>query len=656
MSSTSKLEKLGAESIVGNFEWKDVLIPEYAGKGTVKRWYQTRTLTQYVLMAGVGLYAFYEAESPKVRAAGLGLVFPGAGLVGVFTLPSMIAFVISSTMIPLALFAWFGAGGVLFPILLWAGTSGLAALLARDTLLDIAGPLWVATCLGGIAYVTYRTQSANSQARIKRSRRNEYLIESVQQSQAAGEVAEPGSRELDLKTLRFLQWFIELGLTAKDDFSYHDIIDQFQTSAIRYQLYETVSDLGVYQFIYAPNFHGYVSQAMRNVIEKSLTERVVGFWKWESLWGKFNAHNWDPIVKDDIMVSGYVLQAVGIYQSNTGDDRYTRAGSLEFQVTKTQRYKYDFRKIADAVYRNFKECSYCLFSCEPNWIYTMCNLVGISGMVLAERLLGVNYASDIKKNFELGLEKEFTNPDGTILTIRSELTGFTIPGLAGALADGVNAILCAAYLPHIAHRNWAFAKRETLRWKEDGTIEMLNLVGADKIDPGNYKAGIGAIRAIFAAAAAEFGDNAIRDEMLRQLDEDYHPVFETASGALKNTGLSTLEQGTALRARLSGFQDWVQMITQGPPENVKQGPILAEAPFPDVLVAKAYSRDGYGLDLVLYPGKDAGFFQLGFERLQPGKAYELAGKSVIASKGGKAVFEVRVEGRTALSLTPQLVN
>ena len=94
-----------------------------------------------------------------------------------------------------------------------------------------------------------------------------------------------------------------------------------------------------------------------------------------------------------------------------------------------------------------------------------------------------------------------------------------IPGLAGALSDSINSILCAAYLPHIAHRNWAFTKNESIRWKDDGTAEVINLIGADKLDPGNYKTGLGPIRAIFAAAAAEFGDEAICREMLRQLDE-----------------------------------------------------------------------------------------------------------------------------------------
>lgn len=237
-----------------------------------------------------------------------------------------------------------------------------------------------------------------------------------------------------------------------------------------------------------------------------------------------------------------------------------------------------------------------------------------------------------------------------VLTFMISANQPQIPGLAGALSDGINSILCAAYLPHIAHRNWAFTKNESISWQEDGTIELLNLVGADKLDPGNYKAGLGAIRAIFAAAAAEFGDEAIRVEMLRQLDEQYHPVFKTRTGALKNRGLSTIEQGTALRARLGAFQDWVEMVTRGPPENVKKGPILTGIAFPDVLVAKAYSHDGVGLDLILYPGASTGEFEINFERLQAGATYNVDGKEIVANKSGEASLQVRLDGRTKLML------
>lgn len=96
------------------------------------------------------------------------------------------------------------------------------------------------------------------------------------------------------------------------------------------------------------------------------------------------------------------------------------------------------------------------------------------------------------------------------------------------------------------------------------------------------------------------------------------------------------------------------MITQGPPPVVFEGPILEEVPFPDILVAKAWSHDGEGMELVFYPGKEAGKFQIGFTRLKPGETYTLdsaTGKeSVEASKDGKANFEVSIDGRTALNL------
>ena len=211
-------------------------------------------------------------------------------------------------------------------------------------------------------------------------------------------------------------------------------------------------------------------------------------------------------------------------------------------------------------------------------------------------------------------------------------------------------------MPHIAHRQWAFAKRETIRQDKDGKVDLVNLVGADKLDPGNYKPGLGAIRSLFSAAAAEFGDEAISKNLLKQLDEEYHPVFATSTGSLKNKGLSTVEQGTAMRARLAGFQDWVSMVTEGPPKSTRRGPLLEDAPFPDVLVAKAYSHDGDSLDLVLYPGKEAGNFELRFSQLRPGETYDLGKQSVVAGKSGDATVQVQVDGRTALRLVPRMLN
>jgi hypothetical protein len=111
-----------------------------------------------------------------------------------------------------------------------------------------------------------------------------------------------------------------------------------------------------------------------------------------------------------------------------------------------------------------------------------------------------------------------------------------------------------------------------------------------------------------------------------------------------------------LRGRMSGFQDWVQMATKGPEPSVQRGPILDVVPFPDVLVAKAYSQDGDSIDLVLYPGKEAGTFPLGFKRLRPGEVYGLGAQQATAKPDGTASFDVEVDGRTVLQLMPKRLN
>lgn len=354
------------------------------------------------------------------------------------------------------------------------------------------------------------------------------------------------------------------------------------------------------------------------------------------------------------MVSGYVLLAAAVYQIVTGDDRYTKKGSMEFVVTEKARYKYDLGTIAEAVFRNMDQNRWNLYPCEPNWIYTLCNLVGISGIVAADKVLGTDHGDRLKKRFDSALASEFSNADGTILPIRSELTGFTIPGLAGAISDVAPAVFCGPYLPHVAHRHWALMKRENLRWTEDGRLELTNLVGADNIDPGNYKSGRGFVRNAMASVACEYGDYKIRDELMRQMDNEHFPVYETKTGALKNKGLSTIGQCNGLRGRLSAQGDWLRLLTEGPPDHCFRAPILDKAAFPDVLVGKAYSNDGKSVELVLYNGKQAGIFKLEFKNMQAGQLYKLGKQKVEADANGRASFSLEINGRTAVTLKPVL--
>lgn len=61
---------------------------------------------------------------------------------------------------------------------------------------------------------------------------------------------------------------------------------------------------------------------------------------------------------------------------------------------------------------------------------------------------------------------------------------------------------------------------------------------------------------------------------------------------------------------------WRRTVAQGPESSVLHGPILAEVAYPQVLVARAFSR-GDDLHLVLYPGAGEGLQSIGIERLKP---------------------------------------
>lgn len=227
-------------------------------------------------MSIVGLWAFYSSESVNLRAAGLGLVFPGAGFLAIGTTSAYYTFATILTLFPLTIVAWFGMGGVFFPLALYFGSAVAGGLCVGDTLPPGAGLYLASGAYGTIALVMLNAASGHTSGQAKAKLRNKYLVDAVVEQHAQALAVSPaGSRELDLKTLRFVQHMIERGLSKHDDYSYHDVLDQFQTSALRYQLAGVACVLSQYQTHYAPSFHGYVSQASRNVITKSLSKKVM---------------------------------------------------------------------------------------------------------------------------------------------------------------------------------------------------------------------------------------------------------------------------------------------------------------------------------------------------------------------------------------------
>ena len=90
------------------------------------------------------------------------------------------------------------------------------------------------------------------------------------------------------------------------------------------------------------------------------------------------------------------------------------------------------------------------------------------------------------------------------------------------------------------------------------------------------------------------------------------------------------------------------------PAEWKTGPILTQAAYPEVLVARAVT-DGRALDLVLRSGNGGGRTVLEVERLAPGQDYVVNGgveQSVTADEHGRARLHVDLDGRLAVLVRP----
>ena len=274
------------------------------------------------------------------------------------------------------------------------------------------------------------------------------------------------------------------------------------------------------QLHYTPSFHGYLSAAQRNLIDKLTLPPIWRYWAFEQTWGNLSL-DWDPMKRDNIMLSGYIGMMLGAYESNTGDDRYRRSGSMPFRLGKRS-WPYTHDMVAAAVHDNMQRSGMTLFPCEPNWIYSACNMTGINTLILSDRLHGTRFIESIGEEFRRRLHEEFITPDGrvTAITVRTARRYHPDAHLhdrrlrTGQHAACLRSRTRATLLGHRAPR-----VRRHLRARTDHRVR-----GWDAIDAGNYHKITLAAFAPVMWAAAEMGDIELYDLLAASLDRQLPPT------------------------------------------------------------------------------------------------------------------------------------
>jgi hypothetical protein len=606
-----------------------------------------RTAAIFGTVWGIGLLLVLSGYSPAWKAFGLGLLVPGGGLL--YT-SDLILFALTWVFFALSLIAWFGMGNIVAPPVIWVGAAVLSTLRV-DTGLWTWVEVIVPFALGLALVLGFAGQRRAFQAAQRRGEeRNRYLSELTCEPVPLAEVASPAPEltSTDLAAARFL---LDLALQPVERFDGFDWLDQFQTASVRYQLNFGLYALAMLQHTRTPSFHGYLAEAQRNLIAKIQDKRVWKYWRTENLWGNLDP-NPDPIPNDNIMLSGYLGLMIGAYESNTGDRRYDSSGAIVFRWNDEQIFEYDHGSIAHAVYRNFVRSPFGMFPCEPNWIYVACNTFGINTLLAHDRLHGTAHVEEVLEGFTHAMNAEFLTPDGRVTAIRSSRLGLTIPSLTSTMADAGTAYFLSPSLPEVAQRTWILVRKELISIGEDGKVGM-QLRGWDKLDVGNYKRSEIMPHAVIMAAAREMGDEEVYEAMRTSADSKFDPVLE--EGVLRYKRGSVLANcylASSRFGRAGGFHD---LVTRGLPASWCEGPVLEDAPYPAVLVARA-ATDGKALDLVLRPGEGGGRVKLGIGRLISGRSYSVTGAltaEVVASTEGLAGIEVDLADRTEVRIAPR---
>jgi hypothetical protein len=625
-------------------------------KGPVTTARHQRNAFLYGVIVALGSLPVLLEMGPGWQAFGLGLFMPGAGFLAVGG-AAVLLFPLTLGVFWLSIVAWFWAGMVIAPIGVWLGAALIAAASVGESIWSPApmlAPIFAAATYGVFQYRGTRKREADAARLTARQEFFPASLVEVRQKIAAEPTA--GERELDPGQLAALRYVLDRALQPIGEYQGYDVIDQFQPAALRYQINHLGFALGLARCHYTPSFDGYLGKAQRNLVETYLVRKVWSYWVYESMWGHFNFSDFDPARKDNIMLTGWYGMHVGQYMIGSGDRRYAEPGALTFRLNEQTAYPHDFHTIVKSVVENFERSDFCLFPCEPNWVYPICNMYGMSALATHDRLYGTTYVADHLPRWLDMLETEFTDGKGSLVGLRSYWTGLAMPFYNG---EAGFAFFANVFSTELARRLWAIGRKELgacLTTDGEGkariTLPREALSFIDTIDAGNYRPGKLFAYAAILVSAREFGDDELADAALRSMEQDCGPRDDGVARYAKGSNLANT---WTVEGKLARTGDFRKSFAEGPPESVLRGPILADASYPAVLVAKAFSG-GDDLDLVLHPGAAPGTQTITIERLRPGGSYELrrdGGASPLrADDRGAATLEVELRGRTPLRIVP----
>ena len=453
--------------------------------------------------------------------------------------------------------------------------------------------------------------------------------------------------ELTPDDLELERYLLDLSLQPLDRFEGFAHIEQYLLSALRYQLNYTCYALALAQYNYTPAFTGYLTEAQANTIEKMRNKRVWGYWAHEMLVG-YQRWDPDPMKFANVMYTGFYGVMIGLFET-LNDGRFSRPGALTLRWNDDTEYVYEFSSLCEAIVHNMDiSAQGPLYPCEPRLIYPMCNAFSLSTLLMHDRLHGTNFGADRTEQMaEAYIKHKYLRPDNRFMAARGPLKFFMGPSVGN---DGVMSFWLNFAMPEQAAKTWENLRENLIRIQDDDV--EIDAVSWETLDPGNYTRGTGMSRVSVMASAKEHGDYEMADALEMSLNKRYETVRQ--NGARAYTGISSWGNAGHVLSRFDTKDSMAHLMAGEIPAAWKVGPILAQAAYPDVLVARAVT-DGRALDLVLRPGSHGERTVLGLERLAPQHEYVITGavdETVTADDEGRALVTVDLDDRREVFVRP----
>jgi hypothetical protein len=608
-----------------------------------------RTVLGYAGLLTLAMVVVHLIQRRDIAALALGMTFPGAGFL-TWTMPdgsaSGLALTLCAGSIALflaALVLWFATGNVVLPGVIWIGAAVAASGLIAPSPAPFAPPppsllAWIpAALLVGLA-----SAAGLAAFRVHRGAAWRTWFESAAPSPAPPAEPQPPRREIALDDLRRMRLLLDRALQPVERFDGFEWFDQFQTAAVRYQVNFVSYALSVAAHAYLPAFDGYLAAAQRNLVAKQRDPRMWRYWALESLWGHLRAGR-DPIVRDNIMFSGFLAAQIAFARSGLGIADYDAPASLRLERRSGASFAYSLPEIIEVLARQYRSAPYGLLACEPNWIFPLCNLITASAIRAADAQYGTRHWASIEGKFRHHLETDFTAADGRLLAFRSSLTGLGTAAPGGAAMQALQCFFLNAIFPDLAARQWSRVRHALTGRRQRRALWP--------IDYGNYGFARAASYATTAAAAAEMGDTEIAKQLLDLLDAE-HPE-QLLGGVAHRDRASLWSHAVELIAHLAQAGALRRLVAR-PRDRAATHPRITSAAYPDVLVAEARADRG-ALRAVLHADTDPGVKTLEIAGLVPTCGYLAEAGSAqrfTSDACGKATLHISVDGRTALRIVP----